>query len=767
VFLQAYGVALAVIASSVALGQAICAAAGIRGQAWAAPMVGLSGLIIITGAAIRLPGRAITAIAIGLLFLAAAVVYLSLRRHWRLSASAVGLVIFTLFVVSIPFLASGRVGLQGVSLNNDTSAHLLWAEALRSSQMFRLWGLPSGYPLGPHSFVATLGTLLDIPLDAGFTGFLVSIGPLTALAGMGVLVGQAAWRRMLVAALCGLTFLAVAYYGEGAFKETLMAGILFAFVVHLDQVRRHWTGAGNTGWWLQLAPAIVLVAGAVYTYSYIALGWFGAAIGVWAVAELVSRPIRAYGWISRRHLLAAARALVLILVGLVVLLVPIAGQVLTFFRAHGAAPTSLPAPLGNLTGPLSTYEMFGVSLNPDFRFVVNNLHAGEVSAFAAGVVAYGFLWSLRRRDLLLPAAAGGAALLWWVASRGSSPYVAAKGLVIASPLVMAVTLKALLTAVPGQWPARLVRSAIIIAFCALAGYTSFRSLQDAPVQAPAPGRDLEAFHRTIGRSPVLFLGSDDYVSWLLGDSPVVGPNGPAAAGVGVAARPNKSPASDQAIDFDSIQPSELDRFRYVVTSNSGYNSQPYENFRLLASGRFYDLWQRTGPTLARQVLEAPGAPGVILSCRSATGRRLRLARGLASIIPRPPMVFRGRYLRPGRSARLKLHLPDGLWQLSIQYDSALNIRFSAAGRKFSIPAYLGRPGPFFAIGSVEGRGANSPLGLSVAVDRPSLFTSPFDNLATQISAIAATPLPDARQLVPLRSACGKYVDWYRPAPGSA
>lgn len=764
-FLQAYGVAIAVIASSVAVGQAICTAAGVRDQAWAAPMVGLSALIVVTSAAIKLPGRAVTADAVGLFILVAAVVYLLLRRQWRISASGVGVVIFTLLVVSVPFLASGRVGLQGVSLDNDTSSHLLWAEALRSSQMARLWGIPSGYPLGPHSLVAALGTLLDARLDAVFTGFLISIAPLTALAGMGVLVGQAAWRRMLVAALCALTFLVAAYYGEGAFKETLMAGLLLAFVVHVDQVRRRWTGAGNRGQWLQLIPAIALVAGAVYTYSYIAVGWFGATIGLWALAELVSRPIRAYGWVSRRSLLTAARPLALILVALVVLFVPIAGQILSFFHEHGAAPTTLPAPLGNLAGPLSPYEMFGVSLNPDFRFVLNNLHAGEVAAFSAGVVAYGFLWSLRRRDLLLPAAASGAILLWWIASRGSSPYVAAKGLVIASPLVMAVALKALLTRAPGPWPARLARSAIMIAFCALAGYTSYRSLQDAPVQAPAPGQNLEAFHRFIGRSPVLFLGFDDYATWLLRDAPVGSPTGPAAPGVDVVVRPNKSPAFGQAIDFDSMQPSDLDHFPYVVTTNSGYNSEPYGNFRLVASGRFYDLWQRTGPTVARQVLEAPGAPGAILNCRSAPGSRLRLERGLASIVPRPPMVVAGPYLHPGGRARVTLPLPRGLWQLSIQYNSALNIAFNVAGRKLSIPAYLGRLGPFFAIGSVEGRGARSPVALSVRLDHPSLFTNSFDNLSTQISAIAATPLPNARQLVPLREACGRYMDWYRSASG--
>src|SRR5579884_4207137 len=70
VFLETYGVALATIFAAGTLGRAICLASGVA-DAWASPMVGLAGLIIITGAAIKLPGRAVTADVIGLLVVAA------------------------------------------------------------------------------------------------------------------------------------------------------------------------------------------------------------------------------------------------------------------------------------------------------------------------------------------------------------------------------------------------------------------------------------------------------------------------------------------------------------------------------------------------------------------------------------------------------------------------------------------------------------------------------------------------------------------------
>ncbi len=761
-FLQTYGVAVAIILASLVIGRAICGLSGIPERPWAAPMVGFAALIIIAEATIQLPGRAVTANVLGLLVLGAGLAYLLLRRRWPISPAGLGVVVLALLVVSIPFWAAGRIGLPGVSLDNDTSAHLVWAETRRSPHMASLWGVAGGYPLGPHSLVAALGTLFRVPLDAVLTGFLIAIAPLTALTGMGVLANQATWRRMVTGLFCGLVFLVSGYYGEGAFKETAMAGLLLAFVVHLEQVRRSWTGLADARQWLRLLPAAVITAGSIYTYSYVAIGWVLATLGIWALAEIVARPARAFRWASKRNLLLAARPLSIAALVLLVLLLPIAGQILTFFHGLGATPTSLPAPLGNLSGPLSPYEMFGISLNPDFRYVLDNFHAGEVAAFSIAVVLYGFMWSLWRRDLLLPAAAGAAMFLWWVAHRGPSPYVTAKALVIASPVLMAVTLKALLSRTPGDWRTGLLRFLVAVAFCGLAAYTTLRTLRDSPVQAPAPGQNLEAFHHVIGRSRVLFLGDDDYAGWFLRDAAVGDPTGVSALGVPASTRPEK-PAGPpgQPVDFDSVPSAELNLFQFVVTSSSPYNSEPYPNFQLVAKGRFYELWRRTGATVPRQVLEPPGSPGAILNCHTAQGRRLQAAPGMASVVPSAPLLFHGASLSAGGVATIALRLPPGRWELSLQYFSDFNVGFTAPGLQVTMPAYLGRLGPFFSLGSVTGRGRKKPEVLIASVQRPSFLTSSFDNLFTEFPTIAATRLPDTRQVVPLRQACGKYVDWYR------
>lgn len=753
-FLQAYGAVIVLIVASLILGRAICVACGVNGRAWAASMVGFAALMIVENSAIELPGNAVTADVLSLLAIAAATAFLIIRREFRIAPADIVVMLLALAVVSIPFLASGRVGLQGVSLDNDTSAHLLWAEGLRSARIARLTPATAGYPLGPHSLVAALGTLMGISLDAAFTGLLIVVAPLTALAATGLLAGQAAWRRIAVGVFCAVTLLVAAYYGEGAFKETIMAGFLLAFVVHLDQVRAGWSSTADPRQWLRLTPALFVVAGAVYTYSYEALAWYVLPLGIWGALEVVARPGRALRWISRRNLMLAARAVAGILAGFVILLLPVAGQILTLFRGLGGVTSALPAPLGNLPGAISPFEMFGVSLNPDFRFVVDTFHAGEAAAFAAAVAGYGVWWSLRHRRLLLPAAAAGAVLIWWFAHPSQQPYLAAKALVIASPLLMALALRGLLTRVPSDRPTRLLRLAVAIAFCALAGYSTLRSLRDAPVQAPAAGQNLEAFHHLIGPRPVMFLGNDDYAAWFLRDASVAGPPGQLRlnkpfGGVG------------QAADFDSVDPAAFDRFPFVVTTNSPYNSQPYENFRLIARGRFYELWKRTGPIVPRQVIEPPGLPGALLSCRTAIGRRLRREHGVASIVPTPPLSFPGRSLPSGDSATVPLTLPAGRWEISIQYVSDFKVDLVAPGLQVTMPAYLGRPGPFFAVGSVTGRGVKAPIFLVVSAQHPSIFTSSFDNLFTQLTDIVATRIPDTRQLVPLSQACGRYVDWYR------
>jgi hypothetical protein len=129
-----------------------------------------------------------------------------------------------------------------------------------------------------------------------------------------------------------------------------------------------------------------------------------------------------------------------------------------------------------------------------------------------------------------------------------------------------------------------------------------------------------------------------------------------------------------------------------------------------------------------------------------------------------PVTVAGTVLSPGQSAAIQLPLPRGSWEISLQFVGAEELEFAAQGRHWTLPPYLGRPVPFFAVGVVNGLGVSSPVTLTVKAIRPSFLdgNSPTVGMGT----IAATVLPNTRLIVPLSRACGKYVDWFRPVEES-
>ena len=763
--LQVYGSALVLITASLVLGRAICAIAGRDEKWWAAPAVGLAGVIILAQAAIELPGKAVAATCVEAVVLFVAVGFLVWRRVRLIGAGDLLAGVVALAAASVPFLANGRVGLQGVSLDNDTDVHLLLAEALRSSRMSALWGTGAGYPVGPHSLVASLGTAISAPLDLVFAGLLLAVMPIIAMTATGLVAREARWRQVVVGLVCSVAYLFAAYYGEGAFKETIMAALLLAFVVQLEQVRVRWTAATNPirGW--LVVPALVLAAGAFYTYSYLGLAWYALTAVIWLVAEAACHPAAVLSWLSRPRVRTPSPRIVGIGVLGILLLIPVASQAVTFFHSVGASASGsgvIPRnALGNLIGPLSGYEMLGVWLSPDFRMPpASGFDTGQLATLAAAIQLYGLYWCLRRRLFVLPAAALSCVLIWLYARHSQSPYVAAKALVIAAPLVMGMGSRALLTSRQGARSNRILRLGVAAVFCALAVYSSFEVLRNEPVQAPEAGHELAAFHHTIGTSTVLFMGDDDYAAWQLRPAAVseLSQLGPSLTVVPT--RPSRPWAYGKAVDFDSVEPSELDKFSYVVTSNSPYSTPAPANFRLVASERMYDLWQRTGPTVSGQTFAPSGTPGAILDCRSPFGRGLRKLSGEATVVP-TPVTVPGPGLLAGGSAVVPVPLPKGRWELSIQYVGTFKLDLAAQGNRWTVPAYLGRPGPFFRVGSVTGEGIRSPVLLEFVAGHPSFLTGTGNTLFDTTLTIAATRVPDTRQIVPLSRACGDYVVSYR------
>jgi hypothetical protein len=761
VTLQAWGSAAALVAASVLIGQAF-QLLGLRCRA-AGPAVGLSALVVIAAIAIKLPGRAVTAaIVLLIVVLAAGALVVRGRRASRPPIVALLTLLMAAFGAAIPFLANGRVGLPGVSLDNDTANHLIWAEALRSPVVGARYGLPAGYPLGPHSLADAVASGLGVRLDLAFTGLLIATVLITALVAAASLPGDSAWKKPIVGVLAALLYLPAAYYAEASFKETLLAVLLLGMVLHLEGLRADWK-AGARGRWRGLLPVSVLTAGAIYVYSYPAIAWIGLTLAIWVVAEVVTHP----GWLRRwrpRLLDLVPPAIIAALV-FVVLLLPTAGRIVSFFGTIGVSPAGTGAittsNFGNLAYPLSTYEALGIWNSPDFRLLPASLfHAGELAALALGVLLLGFVWSIRRRELVLPAAVAACAIVYWRASHGQSPYVAAKALAIAGPVVAVTQGRGLLRApVPrlSRWTAA-ARLAAAIGFLVLAAHSSYLALRDEPVSAPESTRELLSLDKFTRGQSLLFLGNTDYAPWIFDDSNMSA-LAPDTVSMGQAlSRPAKPNTYGTALDFDSVSPATLDRFTWAITTNTSYASEPPAAFRLVRRLPMYELWRRVAHVPPWSVLEPAGAPGAILNCRVPAQRRLSHQRGVAAVMTAPVTASLSAIL-PGGSDTTSVRVAAGKWEISLQYTSPEPLDITAGGRRFTMPAYVDRPGPFFAVGSVTSTGA--PISVIVHERRPSFLTAP--GLAALLTDVAAVASPDPRTLVPMRRACGRYVDWYRLA----
>jgi hypothetical protein len=761
VILQAWGSAAVLVLASVMIGQAM-SLLGLRCRA-AGPAVGLATLIVVAAIAIKLPGRAVTAALVLLVVvLLAAVVVVRGRGASRPPLATLPTVLMAGFGAAIPYLANGRVGLPGVSLDNDTANHLLWAEALRSPVAGARYGLPAGYPLGPHSLIDALASGLGARLDLALTGLLIATVVITALVAAGSMPGDSAWKKPIVGVLAALLYLPAAYYAEGAFKETLLGLLLLAVVLHLEGLRSDWD-VDLRGRVQRLLPLAVLTAGAIYIYSYVALAWLGLTWAFWIAAEVVTHPEWRHGLRARVRGVAVPTGVAVL--ALLVLLLPSAGRIASFVGTIGISPSGTGAiatsNLGNLAHSLSAYEAFGIWNSPDFRFFpVGLFHAGELSALAIGVVGFGLLWAVRRREFVLPAAVLACAIIYWRAFHGQSPYVAAKALVIAGPVVAVAAGRGLLRTPEvrlSRWvgAGRFVAAA---AFLILAAHSSYIALRDEPVWTSDSTNELLALDRFTRGESLLFLGNSDYAPWIFHDSNM------SALGIDTVSMSQALPAPTKpntygtALDFDSVSASTVNRFSWVITTNTSYASQPPSGFLLVRRLRMYELWRRVAPVSPRSVLEPAGAPGAILNCRVPAQRRLSHKRGVAAVMTAPAIASLSGIL-PGGSDTTSVRVPAGEWEISLQYTSPEPLDIAAGGRRFTMPAYVDRPGPFFAVGSVTSTGA--PISVIVHERRPSFLTGP--GLAALLTDVAAVASPDPRTLVPMRRACGRYVDWYRLA----
>jgi hypothetical protein len=736
-------------AAALFLGQGALRLAGAREWSWLAPPVGISVAMIIATLAIHVPGRTATVAAVlGLLTIAVAVWCLRSPTH-RPPLAELAAAIPAALLVAIPFLAAGRSGVIGVSLNNDMSAHLLFVEGYVSAAVQAVTPLPIDYPLGPHAIAAVLTNGLGVQSAYAFSGLIAALPVLSAWTALAAVRGSAWLGKAFTATVVGIPFLIAAYYGEAAFKEVMQAMLVLAVALLL-------AGLGprlGLGRWVPLA---LLLAGSVSVYSITGLPWPLAFLAIWVLGTALGR-LRSSG--VRSLMGSLRRALPALGIGAAVLLVALIPQLTRIYHfidlRHGTNGTGIPSEdLGNLLGPLPGWEAFGVWSNPDFRFPATDTLTSYVAIGLAVVLALaGAVWALRRRRWMLPLAAAAAMAIWFLSDRSQSPYVSAKALAIASPLLL------LLAAMPLVEPGarhkawRVGAPLLALGLLVAVGASDVRALRISPVGPTAHAGELRSLRDQLAGQPTLFLVDDDFVAWELAGVPV---NNVLMGGAErLPTKPRKAWAPGKALDFDSVDAATLNESEWVITTRDAAGSEPPPQLRLVRETPSFALWRRNGRVRERSILAEGAEAGAVLDCDSLQGRALLAAGGVAAVRPRPLAVSVSP-LPPGAGGSVDLTLPRGVWDLESTYTSPLPVDVSGAGLDLTLPANLDRAGPRWPIGRVV---VHRPRTLTLDLQAADAPLAP-DSARIALNVIVATPKAPER-VVPIHSACGRYVDWYR------
>jgi hypothetical protein len=345
--------------------------------------------------------------------------------------------------------------------------------------------------------------------------------------------------------------------------------------------------------------------------------------------------------------------------------------------------------------------------------------------------------------------------------RNESPYISAKALAVGAPLAMLFTLRALLPRRDtGSAESRLAHAALAFAFVVLAAMSSFVALRSARVGPDDHRAELVSFRPLLDDRLVYMLPFDDFARWELSRSEIRGP----AVGVAeIDVRAGKKFSADKPADFDLLKPETLDMADYLISTSSTNGSEAPPNFRRVRRGQFYDLWRRMGATPRRRVLPGEGSQtGAVMDCAASGGRRLARRPGWARVVPRP-VVASPRTTRPYPPARItpgsrqewSFTAPRGTYEISLDYEALRAGELTGPGLRVPLPATLDRPGSRWRVTTFKHPGGPGRLRIEAAA-------LPLGARAqeTKVYEMSAVPVNARRALVPLRRACGRYVDWY-------
>jgi hypothetical protein len=516
------------------------------------------------------------------------------------TAAAVG--VFAVFAG--PIVLSGEATFAGYTVLGDTSIQMIGSDQLVETgrdfdglapssyemSLVRYYD-DSAYPSGGPTALGAVRPLVFEDVAWIYQPFLAWLAAMLALAlySLARPLVASPLLRAFAAFVAAQPALVVGYALQGSIKEvgivfavTLLAALVGPFSrFPADGLRRG-------------IPLVVTGACAIALVGPAAAVWLGP-IAVALIAIALVRPPRG------RKPLAGVEAAAL--AGLLaVLSFPSLLELGRFLDADAFLTSE--QEFGNLLGRLKPLQMFGIWLSGDYRVsplgsTLTTTHL--LIGIAIGSAALGVLWAIRRRDareLLLFFVVS--FLAWAYVTRQGSPWADGKALMIISP---AVVLAAMLgPAALAAWGRRL--EALLLAGTIAGGVLASSAYAYHDVSL-APRDRLEELasigERTAGEGPTLYNEFEEFGKHFLRNAD------PEGSSEGwqrryVPLRSGQYARQGFSYDLDQFRLDYVRAYRTIVVRKSPVASRPPSSYRLVSSGRYYEVWQRE-PERERSVVE--------------------------------------------------------------------------------------------------------------------------------------------------------------------
>jgi hypothetical protein len=551
---------------------------------------------------------------------------------WALGAA---LAVFAAFAA--PVVLSGEATFAGYIKLDDTATYFAMTDRVMEHAR-DLAGLE------PSTYEATLATTLAIgyptgvvmPIGIGhaltgydlawifqpYIAFLATMLALSLYALLGPVVPLPPLRAFaaFIAAQPAILF---GYSLWGGIKEVAGAWLLALLAVLVPWTLRPRSSARA------VVPLAVVCAAIVCVLSLPAAAWLVPA-AVIAGVLLWRRPVRAMP--VKLGVFAA---------GAVVLAVPAIVAAIDWLPKVSAFRAE--TELGNLFGPLNKLQAFGIWPVGDFRIRPHDIAPTYVLiAVVVGAGLVGLWWAWRRGDWELPTYLGIVTLGSGAVVAVSSPWVSGKAIAMASPAFLAAALAGC-AALFGL--GRRVEAAVVaVAITGGVLWSNALAYHDVSLAPRGQLHELETIGNAFaGQGPALMTTYEPYGArhFLRREDP---------EGASELRRRfdylNNGQMLDkgQSADIDRLRLDGILAYRTLVLRRGPAASRPPSVYRLVRSGRYYEVWQRPesgGPTIvdhlslgdANQAAAVPRCSDVLLLSRKA-----RAAGGYLVTATRPTAI---------------------------------------------------------------------------------------------------------------------------------